>query len=277
MPDNMKKLWEQLGLESLDEEKQEEIKNHINELIDSKADEKASDLADGKLEEKEQELKEFKENLTEEYEDKFEQYKNEVVSQFSNFIDEVLEEELQIPEKVLEYAHIGEQYHDLIEQFKMKLAIDEGVLDSYTKDLLKEAQGEIEKLRKDYDKATKKAKETEGDAKELAASLYLRKKCDGLDENVRNRVLKILEGETDVDEIERKFKTIVETAKIKENKKEDDDDDPSLNENDDDKGHAHQELDESSKSGEKENKGSSESPFEKAKQHYVDVLKTGKL
>jgi hypothetical protein len=54
--------------------------------------------------------------------------------------------EMTIPDKVLEYARKGELYADLIEQFKVRLGVDEGLLDEEVKSLLKEAKTEIQNL-----------------------------------------------------------------------------------------------------------------------------------
>ena len=93
---------------------------------------------------------------------------------------EVLDEELKIPEKVLHYAKIGEEYQPLIEQFKVKMAIDEGVLTDEVKSILKEAKEEIQSLKSELNKATAEKMELTEDAKEMAVHIYLRKKCDGL-------------------------------------------------------------------------------------------------
>jgi hypothetical protein len=53
---------------------------------------------------------------------------------------------MTIPDKVLEYARKGELYSDLIEQFKVRLGVDEGLLDEEVKALLKEAKTEIQIL-----------------------------------------------------------------------------------------------------------------------------------
>ena len=96
----------------------------MEEPIDVKARERADSL-----------LGEEKERLVTEYETKFEDYKKDITSKFSNFVDSVLDQELTIPEKVMEYARKGELYTDLVEQFKIRIGIDEGVLDEEAKAL----------------------------------------------------------------------------------------------------------------------------------------------
>jgi len=210
----MDKLLEMLGVKKLDEAKQTEIKTKLEQIIEVKAKEQVEPL-----------FTEEKERLMEEYEDKFEEYKKEITSKFSNFVDSILEEEFVIPEKIVEFARRGELYSELIEQFKIRLAIDEGLLDDEVKALLKEAKDEIVTLREKMDEATAEKLELELDSQKLAAALYLREKCDGLTESQKAHVLTILGDTTDRDEIDKKFDIVVETAKISEQDDDDDDDD----------------------------------------------------
>jgi len=190
----MDEIIKLLGVDKLDESSTLEVKNKISEMVDVKARERAARY-----------IKEERERLIKEYEEKFEEYKTDITSKFSNFVDNVLDEELKIPEKVIRYAKLGEMYHDLIEQFKIKLAIDEGVLDNDVRQLLKEARDEIIKLKSEVNKLTKEKMVLESDSKLMAAHIYLRKKCDGLSETKRNYILNLLGDITDVKEIDRKF------------------------------------------------------------------------
>jgi len=188
-----------LNVEKLDESQQSLIKEKIEDMIDVKSRERADSI-----------LAEEKKTLVEEYEVKFDDYKKDITSKFSNFVDSVLDEELKIPEKVMKYAKLGEGYGELIEQFKIKLAIDEGVLDAEVKSLLKEAKEEIVKTRKDLNEAIAKNITLEEDAKEMATHIYLRKKCDGLTEAQKSRVFSILGDVKTVAEIDKKFPILVE-------------------------------------------------------------------
>lgn len=188
-----------LGVDKLDESQQLAISEKIDTMIDIKSRERADEL-----------LKEEKEALVEEYEAKFEDYKKDITSKFSDFVDSVLDEELEIPEKVLTYAKQGELYSELIEQFKMKLAIDEGLLDAEVKGLLREAKEEILRLKGDVNKQMAKEMELKEDAKIMASQLYLRKKCDGLLESQKEKVYKLIGEATDKAEIDRKFKYVTE-------------------------------------------------------------------
>ena len=207
---DLKKLLELLGVDKLDEGKQDEIKDALKTIIDTRAKEEAQGL-----------LKEEKDALVEQMEERFEEYKKEITSKFSNFVDSVLEEELVIPEKVLEYARKGELYNELIEQFKIRLAIDEGLLDNEVKDLLREAKKEILSLRDEMNSLMDEKLELELQAQKLDADVHLRKKTDGLTEAKKLKVYELLEGVTDKDEIDKKLPLIVESLKVTEQDEED--------------------------------------------------------
>jgi len=219
----MEKLLELLGIQKLDESEQEVIKEKLETLIEVKAQK----LMESKLEEE-------KGKLIEAYEEKFETYKDDITSKFSTFTDEILEQELQIPEKVLEFARKGELYSDLIEQFKVRLGVDEGLLDEEVKALLKEAKDEIVSLRDELNESISEKLQTKQDATELAAEVYLHRKTSGLTEGQKEHVLEMLDGVTEREEIDRKFDIIVEAY----NGNDDDDkngDDDDADDDDDDK------------------------------------------
>ena len=189
-----------LGTEKLDEAQQVEIKEKIENIVDVKSRERADSI-----------LKEEGDKLTVEYEGKFEDYKKDITSKFSNFVDSVIDEELLIPERVMEYARKGELYDELIEQFKVKLALDENVLDNEVKDLLGEAKDEITSLRENVNSLTSSNLILGEDAKSMAANLYLRQKCDGLKESDKTKVLGILGDITNKVEIDKKYDIVLES------------------------------------------------------------------
>ena len=271
----MDKLLEMLGVEKIDENAQDKIKEHLDTLVEVKAKEFSKSTLD-----------EEKENLIKTYEDKFEDYKEDITSKFSNFVDSILDEEMTIPEKVLEFAKKGELYHDLIEQFKIRLSVDEGLLDEEVKGLLQEAKDEIINLRSDLDEKISKELELERDAQKLASALYLRTKTDGLTESQKTHVFEILEGETDKEVIDRKFTIIVENIKTvdEKEKKEDEDDeedeDKKKKKDEDEKkgkGKTEVEDDEEDEDKKKKKDESNGSPFEEWKKGYVKILKENKI
>ena len=199
----MKDILKLLNVTALDESQQTTLKDKLETIIDVKSRERADGL-----------LGEEKKGLIKEYEDKFEDYKKDITSKFSNFVDSVLDEELQIPEKIVKYARKGELYDDLIEQFKIRLAVDEGLLNDEVKGLLKEAKDEIIKLKKEVNTLMSKNIELEEDSKEMATHIYLRRKCDGLTESQRTKVLDFLGDIKDSKEIDKKFKVVMEALPL---------------------------------------------------------------
>lgn len=202
---DISKVLEMLGVQSLDESKQTEIKDTLKTIIEAKAKEMSKEVCDKVIAEE-------KKTLVEEFEAKFGTYKDDVTSKFSNFVDSILDEELVIPEKVQRYARLGELYEDLINQFKVRLAVDEGALSEEVKGMLKEAKTEIVSLRKEVNELTGSKLQLEKDAKDLATHIYLRQKADGLTESQKTTVFDLLEG-ADKATIDKKFDVIVESLK----------------------------------------------------------------
>jgi len=196
---DLKEIKKILGLETLNEDQQKDVEEKLVMLIEVKAKEKVDEL-----------LVEEKDRLVEEYETKFEEYKTEITSKFSNFVDSILDEELEIPQVVLDYARKGEMYNDLIEDFKKRLAIDEGVLTEDVKSLLKEAKEELLKQKDEINRLTSQNMEISTDAKEMASQLYLHQKCEGLTEEKRKKVFGLIGGITEKKEIDRRFDFVLE-------------------------------------------------------------------
>jgi hypothetical protein len=275
----MDKLLEMLGVHKLNEQEQGKIKEKLETLIELKTKEALTEK-----------LEVEKGKLVEEYEEKFETYKDDITSKFSNFVDEILDEQMNIPEKVLEFARKGELYSDLIEQFKVRLGIDEGLLDEEVKSLLKEAKKEIQSLRQELDESTAEKLETKSDAQSLAAELYIRKKCDGLTVEQSNHVIQMLEGSKDKNEIDRKFSIILEAyngkgdeddgegedEKDKKKKKKDGEDDEDVKESKKDgRGKVINEQDE--ENNEDKDLEESDSPFNSHLKRYLSVLKENRV
>lgn len=233
----MDKILKMLGIEKLDESKQTDVKAKLDEIVDLKVQEK--------LQEKTEELKT---TLNEEYQEKFEEYKTDITDKFSSFLDTVIDEEMEIPEKVLKYAKLGEDYEELVEMFKSKLAIDEDRIDEETKKLLEDCKTEIGTLKEEVNELTKEKMKHEHNARKLAAGLYLEEKCDTLTLKQAERVKKILEGITSQEEIDRKFEILVESLDEEGNEE-----DKSKEELDEEKketeGKGKEELDEETKIG----------------------------
>ena len=247
---DLDKILEMLNVEKLDESKQTEVKEKLQTIVETKVDEK--------VKEKEESLKE---ELTEKYEQKFEDYKNDITEKFSNFLDEVIEEEMEIPDKIKEYARKGELYSDVMETLKVRMGIDEGVLDDETRGLIKECKNEISDLTEKVNSLTSENMEVKKDAKELSASLYLREKCEGLPFKQKEKILSLLEGVTDKKEIDKKFDVLAETVQ---------EDGEEVNEETNGKG---QEETEQSKIDESTQ---NEDPFTKMKTQWLNIMSESK-
>ena len=162
------------------------------------------------------------------------------------------------------------------------------MLDEEVKGLLKEAKAEILKLRGNLDESIAKQLETVNDAQELAAELYLRRKCDGLTEGQKKRVLEMLSGIKDRAEIDRKFDIVLETYdnKEEEEEKEDKEEEEEMKdkeeEEDEDKEEEEEDKDKKDKKDVKEGKDTDDdlnedSPFKQHLNQYVQILKEGKF
>lgn len=217
----IKKILEMMKVNEeglLEESAQAEIEQYISEVVELKALDKAKEIAKHAVEPI---IAEAQEELVNEYEAKFDEYKEYVVSRFSDFVDGVLEENFEFPDEIVEYARKGQLYSDIIENLKVRIGIDEGTVDVQAKELLKEAKDEIISLRESLNEKEGKVLELKSDAREMATELYIRKKCDGLTESQKNRVMALLEGIKDKNQIDSKFEFIVENLFV-ESKNEDD-------------------------------------------------------
>ena len=186
-------------------------------------------VADKVNEKVEEKIVVLKEELEAEYEEKLSKHIDEVTANFSDFMDKVIDEELEIPTSVIEFAKKGELYSDLIEDFKVRLSIDEGYLTDEIKETMVEAKNEIENLKDQLNNSIDEAIELREDNKKLTAIAYINEKCDGLTVVQKSKVVSLLDGLFEKSEIDRKFDLIVETFGITEAKscknEEDDEED----------------------------------------------------
>jgi hypothetical protein len=276
----MENILKLLGVDKLEESDQTAITQKFNDLVDLKVKEKVNE-----------QLESEKASLLEYYEGKFETYKEEITDKFSSFLDNILEEELQIPEKIQEFARKGELYHDLIEEMKLRIAIDEDTLDEEARNLLSEAKEELVNLKNQYNELFEKYTEVSVDAKEFAADLYKHDISEGLPVDEKESILALLEGISDKEEIDRKFALLVESGVHKKKKKEkeeehdedEDEDDKKCNECGEamkeckckKEGKGLSEVKEEDDSKEKINESPSKTYFDKQMEEYLGILKTG--
>ena len=162
----------------------------------------------------------------------------------------------------------------------------------FVKSIFAEEKDEIPSLREGADKAIAKELELKEDAQKMAAELYLYKKCEGLTEAQRTKVFDILQGVTDVNEIDTKFTIIADSERFdpvpngdpeadKAQKKNKKTSDPKSNEDqveedkdDDESGKGKAEVNEDDDDKKKVNE---DSPFTQFKNAYLQVLKENKI
>jgi hypothetical protein len=281
---DLAKILELIGANKLDEATQKTVGENLTAVLEIAVKEGVT-----------VKLEEEKKTLVETYEKKFDDYKEDITAKFSNFVDTVLESELQIPEKVLTFAKKGELYDDLIEQFKVRLGVDEGLIDEEVKSLLKEAKEEILKLREDMNGQISENLEVKKDAQEMASQLYLHEKCKGLTEAQKEKVFTILEGIVDKTEIDKKFdilkeseffptvevgdaagKEAIEKSKKKGDPKDGEEKVMEAADEKDGKGKQEVEEEEDEKKKDEKKVEESSSPFDAFKAQYLKVLKEGK-
>jgi len=220
----MDKILELLGVNKLDEETGSKIKDRLTTFVESEVQKKLDEELKVAKETLFEEVKKEKESLVEKYEQKFEEYKESITNKFSDFLDEILEEELVIPDQVLEYAKKGELYSSLIEQFKIKLGIDEGLINDEVKSLLKEAKESMLELKNELNEKIGEVMELTEQNKKLEAKMYLIEKVEGLTDTQKSHVMNVLEG-LDKEQIDKKFDIVLESISVVTDKNVDDDDD----------------------------------------------------
>ncbi|MEA4820668.1 MAG: hypothetical protein VB122_00315 [Erysipelotrichales bacterium] len=218
----MDELLKLLKVEALDESDQEVLKSKLEMIVEAKAQEKVEKL-----------VEEEKTKLVAEYEEKFEAYKEDIVSKFSDFVDQVIDEELVIPDHIVEYARKGELYEDVIEQLKLRIAVDEGILDDEAKDIMSEAKEEILNLRGQLDESIAENLEAKSLLSEARSELYKNELCEGLTFKQKAKVMPLLEGISDLEEMDRKFAIISEAILLESD--DDDDDGDEMSDEDKDK------------------------------------------
>lgn len=247
---NIAELLKTLSVDSLTEEQQTEFTTKLEDIISFRVNEAVDEA-----------LTEEKEKLVEEYEAKYEDYKQDITSKFSNFVDEVLEEEMIVPEYVLEYARYGELYKDLIDQIKVRVGIDEGILDEEARDLLREARDRIIELQDALNDEIELRLESQNDAQDLALETYRRMACEDVPVAQRKRVLVLLEGTKTKEEVDRKLDFIMEN-KLFEGVSDDNND-----------GKGQHTVNEDKSTNDNEDKLDEDSPFDKDLSMWAKILK----
>ena len=144
-----------------------------------------------------------------------EHFKDKLSDTTAKIINEILEKDLTIPEKVMEYASKGKLYEDIIQQFKIRMAIEEDLVNDEARELLREAKETIINLRSNIAKAKASTNCVREDLEIMSKQLYIHKKLDKVRTDIAKQRVKrlLLESET-IDsmteyEIDRKIAEII--------------------------------------------------------------------
>lgn len=138
------------------------------------------------------------------------------VAGYNEMIRQAEIEEMQyIIQDLMQYKSKGELYEDIINQLKVRLSVDAGLLDEEVKSLLKEAKEEIERLKTGINNIVAKNLDIKLDCQEMAAALYLFEKCEeyGIKGTQKKKVFRLLESVKDKEEIDTKFACTLEQFK----------------------------------------------------------------
>lgn len=163
--------------------------------------------------ETEKENETWKEGEIQKLEEQFEEYKETIVSKFSDFVDHVITEEIGIPERVKEFARKGQIYEPIIEEFKTKIAIDQGLIDEEVKSILGEAKDKIIELEDKHNETYGENLELREELSKATVKAYLLEKCDDLTLDQKSFVKTVLGDADTVEEIDEKFDIVLEQGK----------------------------------------------------------------
>lgn len=205
---------------SLDQSIVQELQQLVNEIVDTKVDMVAAQKVQEALNPT---IEDAKRQLADDYANKFEDYKLDTATKFSNFCDEVFDAELSIPEDIKEWAYKGQRYADLIEQIRARVIVDEGGVNAEVASTLQEARDEITKLRNELnmqisenvsmkDKYEEVLLESKAKIEELASHVYISEKCEGLTTANRSKIMNLLKGETDTAKIDERYEFIIKNV-----------------------------------------------------------------
>lgn len=109
-------------------------------------------------------------------------------------------------DKLRHYAEKGELYLPLIEQFKIRLSVDEGLLDEEVKNLLTDAKNEIIKIRSDMNTLIGENLEIKENCIIMAKQLYINEQLLKVKSKKARKQIKklLLSCDGDVSFIDRK-------------------------------------------------------------------------
>jgi len=204
---DLKELFESLEIEK---EALDTIVKKAETIVEAKVKDQAEKAKEEIQEQLNQENESWREEQLKLYEEKFEEYEKQMTEKFSEFVDHVIKEEIKIPDRVMEYARKGQIYEPIIEEFKTKIAIDQGLIEDEVKSLLSEAKEKILELQEKYDQVFGENLNLSEKSQKFEVKAHLLEKCEELTLEQRQFVVRVLGDADSVEEVDEKFDAVLE-------------------------------------------------------------------
>lgn len=208
--EGIKKLFESLKLSDTD---LDGLVSKVETVIDTQVKTRVETVKEEIKTETEKEKETWRDAEIQKLEEQFEEYKETIVSKFSDFVDHVITEEIAIPERVKEFARRGQIYEPIIEEFKTKIAIDQGLIDEEVKSILGEAKDKIIELEDRHNETYGENLELREELSKATVKAYLLEKCEDLTLDQKSFVKTVLGDADSVEEIDEKFDIVLEQGK----------------------------------------------------------------
>ncbi|MCD4693300.1 MAG: hypothetical protein K8R79_10325 [Calditrichales bacterium] len=154
--------------------------------------------------------------MLERIEKDYERFKDKLTDTTAKTINEIFEEDLQLSENVRKWAYKGKLYDNIIQQFKIRISVDDCLMDEQALSLLREAKGTILNLRSNIAKAKNSTAMVKDDIKTMRKQLYIYKRLDEMKiNNLNQHKIKTILLEGDIDnlseyEIDKKINLLLE-------------------------------------------------------------------
>lgn len=207
--DKLKTIFQKL---ELSEDVLNELVKEVQTLVEISVKDQVEKEKEKIQEELNKQNEEWKNSEIGKLEEKFEEYKESIVKKFSDFVDHVITEEIEIPEQVREYARKGQIYEPIIEEFKTKIAVDQGLIDEEVKSILKEAKDKIIELENKNDELFGELLNLREESEKNAIKAHLLEKCEDLTLEQKEFMKRVLGDASSIEEIDEKFDIVLEQA-----------------------------------------------------------------
>lgn len=143
-------------------------------------------------------------------EDQFEVASYKIEDKCQKLISDFFDGVLDIPIEIKKYASIGMRYSTFIDRFKSKIALDDCLISSETKELLLASKHEIQKLRNVISKTTRSTSQIKKDMWSMENQIYMYEQIQLLETDaMKGKAKQLCENVTQkfrINEILRKVK-----------------------------------------------------------------------